>query len=95
MSYVADGVGVVFPTLFPLVLDLSTQAGVTPSMLYAAVSIGVSTTTMSPFSTGGAMFLSFVQDETVRNKLFLQLIIVPFVFLLALPVWIYISYLLT
>lgn len=41
------------------------------------------------------MFLSFVQDETVRNKLFLQLIIVPFVFLLALPVWIYISYLLT
>jgi di/tricarboxylate transporter len=95
MSYVADGVGVVFPTLFPLVPDLSTQAGVTPSLLYAAVSIGVSTTTMSPFSTGGAMFLSFVQDETVRNKLFLQLIIVPFVFLLALPVWIYISYLLT
>lgn len=92
MSYVSDGPGVVFPTLFPLVPELSLQTGLGPALLYAAVSIGVSTTTMSPFSTGGAMFLSFVQDEKIRNKLFVQLIFVPLFFLIALPIWIYITY---
>ncbi len=83
MSYVSDGPGVVYPTLYPLVSGIADVTGVSPGLLFSAVSIGDSTTVISPFSTGGAMFLSFMAQEQ-RDKLFMQFMLIPFVFLVIL-----------
>ena len=84
MSYVADGIGVVMPTLYPLVPGLASSTGINPQLLFSIISIGVSTTVLSPFSSGGAMFLSFVTQEENRNKLYVQLLLIPFAFILIL-----------
>lgn len=86
MSYVSDGPGVVYPTLYPLVSGIANVTGVDPGLLFSAVSIGDSTTVISPFSTGGAMFLSFIADEKQRGKTFMQFLIIPFVLLAILIV---------
>ncbi len=86
MSYVSDGPGVVYPTLYPLVSGIANVTGVDPGLLFSAVSIGDSTTVISPFSTGGAMFLSFIIDEKQRGKTFMQFLIIPFVLLAILIV---------
>ena len=86
MSYVSDGPGVVYPTLYPLVSGIANVTGVDPGLLFSAVSIGDSTTVISPFSTGGAMFLSFIADEKQRGKTFMQFLLIPFVLLAILIV---------
>ncbi len=81
MSFISDGPGVVYPTLYPLVSGIADVTGINPGLLFSAVSVGDSTTVISPFSTGGAMFLSFVAQEKQREKMFMQFMIIPFVFL--------------
>lgn len=78
LSYVSDGPGVVYPTLYPLVAKIACISDIDPGLLFTAISIGDSTTVISPFSTGGAMLLSFITEEKERNKLFVQLLITPF-----------------
>lgn len=86
LSYVSDGPGVVYPTLYPLIAKIASLSGINPGLLFSAISIGDSTTVISPFSTGGAIFLSFVSDIKERNKLFTQFLIAPFVILALLMV---------
>lgn len=84
LSYVSDGLAVVHPTLYPLVAKISTITGLNAGLLFTAISVGASTTTISPFSTGGALMLSFIINEQERNKLFLQLLLIPFAILAVL-----------
>ena len=81
LSYVSDGPAVVYPTLYPLIAKIADITGAEPGILFSAISIGDSTTVMSPFSTGGAMILAFIADPKERNSLFVQLLIAPFVIL--------------
>ncbi|MEL7658785.1 MAG: SLC13 family permease, partial [Bacillota bacterium] len=78
LSYVSDGPAVVYPTLYPLVAKIADLTGTDPGILFTAISIGDSTTVISPFSTGGAMYLTFISDAKERNKLFTQFLIAPF-----------------
>lgn len=81
LSYVSDGPAVVYPTLYPLIAKIADITGSDPGVLFTAISIGDSTTVMSPFSTGGAMILTFITEAKERNSLFIQLLIAPFVVL--------------
>lgn len=86
LSYVADGPCVVYPTLYPLIAQVANLTGTDPAILFTAISIGDSTTVISPFSTGGAIFLTFITDVKERNKIFTQFLIAPFVILALLIV---------
>jgi di/tricarboxylate transporter len=78
LSYVSDGLAVVYPTLYPLVAKICTLTGLDPGLLFTAISLGDSATVASPFSTGGALMLSFILNDKERTKLFTQLMIIPF-----------------
>jgi di/tricarboxylate transporter len=85
MSFFSSTMGVVMPTLYPIVPGISEAAGVNPSMLFSIITIAAAFTGFSPFSSGGALTLTGVRDEAERNKLFAQLLILP-IFAMAIAI---------
>lgn len=88
MSFFSSTLGVVMPTLYPIVPGLAAQTGVSPTVLFSVITSCAIMTGFSPFSSAGAMALAGVQEEVERNRLFYQLFMVPLlgiggVFLLA------------
>ncbi|MDX9982699.1 MULTISPECIES: SLC13 family permease [Sphaerochaeta] len=81
MSYVSDGLGVVFPALIPIAISLAEFHTMSPSIFITSVCIGASLPVMSPFSSGGAMYLSFVATDNQKQILYNQLLYVPFAML--------------
>ena len=77
MSFFSSSTGVVMPTLYPVVPGIVAATGANPALLFAIITIGASCTGMSPFSSGGAITLSGVTDEKVKDELFTQLLFVP------------------
>ena len=78
MSFFSSSTGVVMPTLYPVVPGIAVATGANPVLLFAIITIGASCTGMSPFSSGGAITLSAVTDERIKDKLFTQLLFTPF-----------------
>lgn len=76
MSFFCSGTGVVFPLLFPLALPLSQTTGLNPAAIMIAVTLGSVLSSMSPFSTGGAMMLAGCPDNEAREKMSTTLIFV-------------------
>ncbi len=68
LSFFSGGVNTVFPMLAPIVPSLAV-GGVKPVTLFIAILLGACYTAISPFSTGGAIFMSNCQDEKVRGTL--------------------------
>lgn len=68
LSFFSGGVNTVFPMLAPIVPSLAAGGG-KPVTLFIAILLGACYTALSPFSTGGAIFMSNCQDEEVRGKL--------------------------
>lgn len=79
MSFFASTLGVVMPTLYPIVPKIAESAGLAPTTLFSIITISGSFVGISPFSSGGALTLSGVTDEDMRDKLFKQLLIIPFI----------------
>ena len=85
MSLVASAQGVVMPTLFPTIPALVTAfPTLDPQIMMMATLIGAYCTSISPFSTGGALVLgaySTIGAPSVeeRDKLFLHLIYAAFI----------------
>lgn len=77
MSFFSSTLGVVMPTLYPIVPGLSQQTGVSPTILFSVITSCAIMTGFSPFSSGGAMALAGVQEDHERTKLFYQLFLVP------------------
>lgn len=77
MSFFSSTLGVVMPTLFPIVPNLATNAGLSHTVLLSAIVLCSSLTGFSPFSSGGALALAGVQEEAERGKLFYRLLLVP------------------
>ncbi len=81
LSLVSSALGVVYPTMMPMCVDIANQVGgVSPVALMAAVGSGGSMAGMSPMSTGGALILATI-GSNVENftsakqmKLFVQLL---------------------
>lgn len=92
MSLVSSAQGVVMPTLIPTIPAIvAAFPSVSPEVMVMAILTGSACTTISPFSTGGALVLgaySSICDPTPkeRDKMFLYLIFVALIWLVALAV---------
>lgn len=82
ISFFASGLGVVFPTLIPTVLEMTSSFNDPnfTSELISMVIIGGTFTGLSPFTTAGALVMSAVStDDRIskkfsQNKLFMELL---------------------
>ena len=81
MSMFSSAIGVVLPTLFPLIPQLCKTTEIPASVLFIAVFIGATMTGISPLSTTGSMVLAGCQTESGRDKLFYQAMLLPFLLL--------------
>jgi len=69
LSFFSGGINTVFPMLAPLVAGLAGANGIKPVTMFIAILLGACYTALSPFSTGGAIFMSNCRDEKVAAKL--------------------------
>lgn len=70
MSIFASTLGVVAPTLFPMVLPLAVASGISPLLLFTCIVVGAQSSSLSPFSSGGSLMLGASQVVIEKNKLF-------------------------
>ena len=86
MSLFSSTIGVVMPTLYPVVKGIVQQVpGVSPTQLFSVIPIAAGLTGFSPFSTVGAVCVAAVAaiyGEAERQKLFSQMLVAPFANLL-------------
>ncbi len=72
MSFFSSTTGVVAPALFPIVPNLAESTGIDAVVLFSSIIIGAQATSISPFSSGGSLLLSSVEEED-REKMFTSL----------------------
>ncbi|HWR06571.1 SLC13 family permease [Sporomusa sp.] len=78
MAAFSSVLGVVLPTMYPLVSGLSETTGLPVSILFVAIQLGAISMGMSPFSGGGSLALAACHNEESRQDLFPKLFfIVP------------------
>ncbi|MGP9712533.1 SLC13 family permease, partial [Psychrobacter sp. AOP29-E1-7] len=70
MSLFASTLGVVAPTLFPMVLPLAVNSGLSPLLLFTCIVVGAQSSSLSPFSSGGSLMLGASQVVIKKDKLF-------------------------
>ncbi|ETA81889.1 SLC13 family permease [Youngiibacter fragilis] len=68
LSFFSGGINTVFPMLAPMVPSLAVGS-IKAVTLFIAILLGACYTAISPFSTGGAIFMSNCPDEKMRAKL--------------------------
>ena len=94
LSMVSSALGVVYPTMMPMSVDIAAEVGgnVNPVALMAAVGAGGSLSGVSPLSTGGALILAALGtakkdfNGPEERKTFLQLFVMAGVGLLVIVV---------
>ena len=69
LSFFSSGTGVVCPLLYPMVEGLATNLGLNPVMLFSCIFVGAMSSSVSPFSTGGAMTIAGCPDPKVKEQL--------------------------
>lgn len=69
LSFFSSGTSVVCPLMYPLVPVLSTSLSLNPVMLFSCIFIGAMASSLSPFSTGGAMVISGCPDPKIKERL--------------------------
>ncbi len=74
MSIFSSTLGVVAPTLFPIVPSIAQQANIDPMLLFIAIVIGAQATSISPFSSGGSLILSSAPADVDKNRLLNKLL---------------------
>ncbi len=94
LSMVSSALGVVYPTMMPMSVDIAAEVGgnINPVALMAAVGAGGSLSGVSPLSTGGALILAALGtakkdfNGPEERKTFLQLFVMAGVGLLVIVV---------
>ena len=93
LSLVSSALGVVYPTMMPMCVDLGVSIGVNPAALMSSVAAAGALSGISPMSTGGALIIAAIAgDKNVNltkeaeNKIFVQLLIIAAVSLALLVV---------
>ncbi len=82
MSFFSSTLGVVTPTLFPIVPVIAQGTSLNPAVLFSAIILGAQASSISPFSSGGSLILGATKEEE-KNKFYNQLIIAAPVSLVA------------
>lgn len=78
LSFFVSG-GVIVPMIIPLLPALSVGSGISATAIYVAAQIGLTASSISPFSQGGASVLTGCQDDEVRNKLLQQQVVLSII----------------
>lgn len=76
LSLFSDGTSVVMPLMVPIAISISVATGISAPLLISCVCVPAIGMGMSPFSTGGGVFLSFVREERFQKMMFQSLIAV-------------------
>ncbi|MBO4862132.1 MAG: hypothetical protein J5535_04460 [Firmicutes bacterium] len=78
LSAFSGGITVVFPMVAPMVpaLVAATGGAANPMLMFLGTLLGAHFTAMSPFSTGGAVFLGQCRDEAMAKKLVVYQLVV-------------------
>lgn len=100
LSLVSSALGVVYPTMMPMSIDIAKQiGGVNPAALMSAVAAAGAASGISPMSTGGALIIAAIAgDKNVgltkegENKIFVQLLIISVLSLVLLFVVAWVLY---
>lgn len=86
MSFFSSTMGVVMPTLYPVVPTIVEATGVAPTVLFSVITLGAAVTGVSPFSSGGGLALPAITDEKEKSKVFKQLLALPFASLVVIVI---------
>lgn len=78
MSFFSSTMGVVMPTLYPIVPILASSTGLSPAVFFSIITLAAAVTGVSPISSGGGLVLPAIRDEEEKNKTFKQLLVLPF-----------------
>lgn len=74
MSVFSSTLGVVAPTLFPIVPALAITSGLNPLVLFICIVVGAQSTAISPFSSGGSLIMASAPADIDKTKFFNQLL---------------------
>lgn len=74
MSVFSSTLGVVTPTLFPIVPAIALASGLNPLVLFLCIVVGAQASAISPFSSGGSLILGSAPENVDKNQLFNQLL---------------------
>ncbi|EKP65006.1 di- and tricarboxylate transporter [Acinetobacter baumannii] len=74
MSVFSSTLGVVAPTLFPIVPALALTSGLNPVVLFICIVVGAQSTAISPFSSGGSLIMASAPADIDKTKFFNQLL---------------------
>jgi len=91
MAFFSSTLGVVLPTLYPIVPGIAKTAGLDPSFLFSIILLGGCAGGASPFSAVMAMLLASVPDEETRTHLFPRFLALVPCFLFATIVFVYLG----
>ncbi|MDC5082493.1 SLC13 family permease [Acinetobacter baumannii] len=74
MSVFSSTLGLVAPTLFPIVPALALTSGLNPLVLFICIVVGAQSTAISPFSSGGSLIMASAPADIDKTKFFNQLL---------------------
>ncbi|MDO7396767.1 SLC13 family permease [Acinetobacter baumannii] len=74
MSVFSSTLGVVAPTLFPIVPALALTSGLNPLVLFICIVVGAQSTAISPFSSGGSLIMASAPADIDKTKFFNELL---------------------
>ncbi|WOE31736.1 MULTISPECIES: SLC13 family permease [unclassified Acinetobacter] len=74
MSIFSSTLGVVAPTLFPIVPAIALASGLNPMLLFICIIAGAQSSSISPFSSGGSLIMASLPEHVDKNTLFNQLL---------------------
>ncbi len=74
MSIFSSTLGVVTPTLFPIVPAIALASGINPLILFICIVVGAQSSSISPFSSGGSLIMGSAPSDMDKNELFNQLL---------------------
>ena len=73
LSLFSDGTSVVMPLMIPIAVTIAQATGLSIARLVACVCMAGIGMGMSPFSTGGGVFMSFVKEDRFQKMMFQSL----------------------
>ena len=80
LSFFSSGAGVVCPLLYPIGAALCGPLGIAPTAMFASIYCGAMATSISTYSTGGAVNIAACQDpqsrETLQNSQLLYAVVI-------------------
>ena len=79
MSLFSSTMGVVVPTLYPIIFAVCSLSGANPAILFSIVPLAATSAGNSPLSLFGGLVQASLEDDTARNRMFLELIVIAVV----------------